>query len=254
LKFLTYFIGVAPPFVILPVVEAYRTKNRLVAYPAIWLLLSQIVSLGVTMPIYWLSLILTGSVHPGPAARRNPIAQAQIEAVIFGIIVGAIIPSIGLIVLDDPFVTAIWQAYPIFIPIAEFLHLLIRPISRFSESGYKALQVFYVAAFALSSSVHISIIWPMIHDFDALKYLLLPSVVSYHQVGDIAAQSFEFLKWDMTISFLSMIVGTFWYATHINDLLQIVMWYLVAVPLFGPGAAVMAVALWRESVISQNKA
>ncbi|TFK42771.1 hypothetical protein BDQ12DRAFT_676778 [Crucibulum laeve] len=248
LNFLTYFIGVGAPFIAIPAVEASRTTgSRFIAYPVVWALLSQTATIGFSTPMYWLVFILTGGLQRFRKRGESLVTQAHAEAIVFGVIIGAAIPSVGMLVLDDPYVTALWQPYPVFVSVAQAAHLFFRPPSSFPQSGYRTIQALYIGAFIISSSVHISTVLPLLPDYDALKNLFLPSVAVLDSSTEMALQTFDFLKWDFVFGFASTIIATMWFATNFKQLLGIIAWYMVAVPVLGPGAAVLGVALWRES-------
>ena len=249
-SFLTYFSANGGPFVILPIVEAYRTgQNRLLAYPLIWGLCSQLFTLGLTSTIYCFVFLLLGGVERGRKSDIRLITQADAEAIVFGVIAGAVIPTAAMVVLQDPYVIAVWQLYPIYVSIAHFLHLQIRPASQYSQSGHRTIQALFIGLFIISSSIHISIVWPMIKDYDTLRELFIPSVTMLDPSTDLALQAFDLLKWDFAFSFVSVAVTSLWFASNLKQFMAIIAWYIVATPTIGFGAAVMGVAVWRDNVL-----
>ena len=248
LAFATYFIGIGAPLIAVPAVEGWRAgRSRFIAYPVIFGVLFQIMTLGLTMPLYWLIFILAGgarsrSLGPGNAS----ISQAAAEAVVFGIIVGGVIPSVGMLVLNDPHVTAMWQPFPIYISLAQYIHLLFRPSSRYPQSGYQTIRGLYIATFIVCSSVHIATIWPILGgDPHALRRVFIPSVTIHPTTIEHAVH--HLLKWDFTIAFASSILITLWLAESNRQLVLLAAWNAFAVPVFGPGAAMMGAFLWREA-------
>jgi hypothetical protein len=249
-SFLTYFLGTGVPFVILPVVEAYRTgQSRLLTYPLIWGLVSQTVSLGVTSTVYCFVFLLLGGVERGRKSSLRLITQADAEAIVFGIIAGAVIPTAAMLVLQDPYVTAIWQIYPVHVYIAHFLHLQIRPASKYYQSGHRTIQALFIGCFIISSSIHISIVWPMMNDYDTLREFFIPSVSMLDPSTDLTLQAFDLLKWDFAFSFVSVAITSLWFASNLKQFMAIIAWYIVAVPTIGFGAAVIGVAIWRDNVL-----
>lgn len=247
-SFLTYAVVNAAPFIILPIVEAHRTgQHPLLTYPLIWGLASQTVSLATASTIYYFAFILFGGVATARKSSLRLIAQAEAEAIVFGIIVGAVIPTAVMLVLQDPYVTAIWQPYPIYVSAAQFLHLQFRPVSRYSQSGYKTIQALFIGCFIISSSIHISIVWPMIND--ALRAFFIPSISMLNPSTDLTLQAFDLLKWDFAFSFISVAVASLWFASGIKQFMLIIAWYIGAIPTIGFGAAVTGVAIWRDNVL-----
>lgn len=247
MDYLAYFVGTGSFLVTIPVVEASRSSGSILAFYLIWGISGQIASLGVTTAVYWLFFALSEGNRHNRVRGSMIISQAHAEAVTFGIVIGVAVPSIGMLILNDPYVTALWQIYPIYIYVAQAAHLFFRPASQHPQSGYRTIQVFYILSFILSSSLHFSTLWPLMNDMESLKTYFLPSLSPITTTS--GAKVLDFLKWDYTFSIISTIMGTLWFAQSLEQILRLCAWYLLALPIFGPGAAVMGVALWRESVL-----
>ncbi|KAF9532362.1 hypothetical protein CPB83DRAFT_807700 [Crepidotus variabilis] len=249
-SFLTYAMGISLPLALIPAVEAYRPgQTKLLKYPMAWLLVSQVVSIGITMPLYWMISVLTNGPRKIRHGTTATYRQADVLALAFGLVVGAVVPSVSMMVLDDPVVTALWQIYPAYVAIAQFIHLQVRPHTQHSHSGYTALQVIYFATLLLSSSVHMSTIWPMLKDIESLKTLLIPTLGSLPSSANAAQFCLNFLKWDVTLAYLSTIIASFWSADSLQQGTIMAFWYVLSIPLLGFGASVMGVALWRNGLL-----
>lgn len=249
-SYLRYAFGIGIPLLLLPTFEAYRPRqSRILRYPAVWFLLSQIITIGGAISIYWFAFIMVGSAQKYRKSSSKLYTQAEAEALVFGLFVGAVIPSVAMLMWDDNQITALWQFYPIYIAIAESIHLFFRPSSRYPQSGFVTLRVLFFAAFILSSSIHISVIWPRINDWDQLKNLLLPSLTPLSSDIAIAFHYLDFLKWDINIGYTSTTLATLWFAENRKQLFAIVLWYAFAVPILGFGAAVTGVVLWRNDFL-----
>lgn len=252
-SFLTYFLGTGGPLILLPIVEAHRTgQNRLLAYPLIWLLGSQSVTMATISTVYCLAFLLSGGVATGRKSSLCLITQADAEAIVFGIVAGAVIPTTAMLVLNDPYVTAIWQPYPVYVSVARFLHLQFRPASQYSQSGYKTIQALFIGCFIISSSIHISIVWPMMNDYDTLTAFFIPSVSAPEPSIDLTLQAFDLLKWDFVLSFVSVAVCSLWFASNIKQFMAIIAWYIGAIPTIGFGAAVMGLAIWCDNILGDG--
>jgi len=164
--------------------------------------------------------------------------------VVFGIVVGAVIPSAGMLALNDPYVTAIWQFFPIYILVAQCTHLLFRPSSRYSHSGHQTIRGLYIATFVLCSSIHIATIWPSIGDLQTVRRVFLPSVAMPQQTMEHKVH--HLLKWDLAVAFISSTLVTFWFASSRKQLASLVAWSVFAIPVFGPGAAMMGAFFWWQ--------
>ncbi|KAF5358073.1 hypothetical protein D9756_001741 [Leucocoprinus leucothites] len=249
ITFLYYFIGVGSIFAVVPAVENYRdNRSAMMAFPVVFGLLSQVLSIGATTPLYYLFFFLSGGRARFDTA--TPITKAHVQAIAFGLMVGAAIPSICMVVMRDPIVTAIWQPYPIFMAAGTLLHLAIKRPNR-AESGFNAIQLFYLISFIVASSLHLANFWPRSTDLEALKNLYIPSLIPLTDAST-PAKAHEFLKWDCTFGLLSMGVAQLWFVSDLIEIPFILFWYLIAVPFFGPGAAVIAVNMWREGQIGDR--
>jgi hypothetical protein len=249
MTFLYYFIGIGAIFAVVPAVENYRANRSVfMAFPVVFGLLSQVLSIGATTPLYYLFYFLSGGRAKFDAA--TPVTKAHAQAIIFGILVGAAIPSACMVVMQDPIVTAIWQPYPLFVAAGTLLHLAIQPPNR-AQSGFNTIQRFYLASFIIATSLHLANYWPRRSDIEALKALYLPSPTPL-TAATAAAQAHEFLKWDCTFGLLSMAIAQLWFVSELIEIPFILFWYFIAVPFFGPGAAVIAVNIWREGQIGDR--
>ena len=241
---LTYTIGIAGPLVLLPIVESSRAgQNTFLAYPVIWGLLTQAATLGVTFPIYWLVFVLTPKKKDGFGGRS--LTQSQAEAIIFSVIVGAVLPSVAMLVMDDFYVTAIWQLYPIYISFAQFLYPQFRSST---QSGYRVMQAIYLGCFMISSSVHIAAVWPILKDVNAVKALLMPSFAPLPISNEVHFYALEFLKWDVLFAYTSSALAMLWFANNAKQVFGIILWSTFAIPLLGFGATVMGIAIWKDGM------
>lgn len=248
LAFLTYTVGIAGPLILLPIVESSRAgQNIFLAYPVIWGLLTQVATLGVTFPIYWLIFVLMAKKKDGFGGRS--LTQSQAEAIIFSVIVGAVIPSVAMLVMDDFYVTALWQPYPIYISFAQFFYLQFRSSSTATGSGYRIMQAIYLGCFMISSSVHIAAVWPILKDVDAVKALLTPSFAPLPISNEVHFHVLEFLKWDILFAYTSSALAMLWFAHNAKQVFCIALWLSFAIPLFGFGATVMGIAIWKDGML-----
>ncbi|KIM49308.1 hypothetical protein M413DRAFT_438494 [Hebeloma cylindrosporum] len=248
LAFLTYTIGITGPLILLPIVESFQAgQNTLLAYPVLWGLLTQGATLGVTFPIYWLVFVLAANKKDGFGGRS--LTQAQAEAIIFSIIVGAAIPSVAMLIMDDFYVTALWQPYPIYISFARFVYLQFRSSSTATQSGYRVMQAIYLGCFMISSSVHIAAVWPILKDVNAVKALLIPSFAPLPISKEVHFHVLEFLKWDVLFAYSSSALAMLWFANNAKQVFGIVLWFIFAIPLLGFGATVMGIAIWKDGML-----
>ncbi|KAF8191411.1 hypothetical protein K438DRAFT_1970412 [Mycena galopus ATCC 62051] len=242
---LTYFLGTSIPLLALPALEAVRSgRPAILALPVVLGLAGQLFTVGATLPLYWLVFILSGAAHAQPApAASTAVSSAHAQAVSFGILVGAGVPSACLLLLVDPQVTALWQLFPLWQFIAQTGHLVVRPAkSGVAANGFGWVQALYVAAFIAGSSLHIG----TLASVPSVRDVFLPSFEARAGVAP-ELKILDFLQWDSFFGFTSTLLATVWFARTTSQALTIALWNVLGSVVVGPGAAIAAVALWRES-------
>ena len=246
---LNYFFTTGSIFYIIPAVEGFRIGRRMgIVFPAVVGLLGQVCSIGATMPLYYLVFFLSGGRARFDSATS--ITKVHAQAILFGLIVGAGIPSIYMVILQNPISTAIWQPFPIYMAVATFLYLTIKRPGH-AESGFDVIQFFYFVSLIGASLFYLVELWFRWSDLEALKALYIPSITPL--VGaPTPVQVHDFLKWDLTFALLSTGIAQLWFVSDVIEIPLILLWYLIAIPLLGPGAAVIAVNMWREGQIGDH--
>ncbi|KAH6918777.1 hypothetical protein BKA70DRAFT_1248232 [Coprinopsis sp. MPI-PUGE-AT-0042] len=275
-SYFTYIVSTASVIILFMGLEASRARrSTLVGYPTLWLLLSQLISVGLAIPLYWLTFFALNNprdMHPRvekkpPSEKKSStpqatssykISQAQAEAVLFGLVVGAAVPSYAMMCFkSDPHFAAIWQIYPIFMAVASGTHLLFRtlgqsktnPESPSAKSGRSLVQTSFMVYFVGSSLLHLAMVWPANGKaglLEGLKALLVPSLTPLAVDTPTALKTVEFLKWDYTLAVTSTMAATLWFARSFTELLAMIVWYAAGTVVEGPCAALAVVFLWRE--------
>jgi len=227
-------------------IEAARAGRSLVlAFPAALGVLYQLRGAGIAFPLFWLALILSGHTRLNRVAAR--IDQAQAEAALFAVLAGFAVPSVLMLTLQDPVVTAFWQFFPLWMWVVRAGHLFFRPSSRYHTSGYWTVQATFIFTFIASAITHISVIWAMKDNFVLLRTLYAPPLLP----GNPATTSLQmaahaFLQWDAAFTLGSSLLGTLWFANDAKEAGLIALWDGIASVVVGLGAAVSGVLLWRE--------
>ncbi|KAJ6488520.1 hypothetical protein C8R47DRAFT_482572 [Mycena vitilis] len=245
---LSYFLGTSLPLLALPALESVRpNRPALLALPVLVGLAGQLFTAGAVLPLYWLLFILSGSARAAPSAS-TPLAAQHTQAVAFGLLIGAGIPSALLLTLRDPHVTALWQLFPLWQFLAQGAHLLVRPARRSgvqpADAGWGWVQALYIGAFVLSSSMHVATLAAA----PSLRAVFLPSIAPRVGVAP-ELKALDLLQWDVIFAFGSTLLATLWFARTTRQLAGILLWNVVGSVVVGPGAAIAAVALWRESYL-----
>lgn len=246
LPFSADFLTSLSPFVALTFVESARSgRSAILAFPATMGLFYQTQGAGTVFPLFWLAFILSGHTRLSPATAR--IDQANAESTLFAVLIGYVVPTVLLLALHDPIVTALWNFFPFVMWLAKISHLFIRPSSRFHTSGYWTVQATFIFTFISSAISHVSVIWLAKDNLVFLKSLYVPPI----SPPDPAKTTIElgvhvFLQWDYIFTMVSGLIGTLWLASNVRQAASVVLWNIVATMVVGPGAAMSGVLIWRE--------
>ncbi|KAG1749087.1 uncharacterized protein EDB91DRAFT_833339 [Suillus paluster] len=238
----------------IPFVEAAREKRSIfLGMPAAVGVLFQLFSFAVIMPVYYVALILSGAAIGSPVkGRATKITQGSAEALLFALVVGYIIPTVCMVVFQDTISTALWQGYPIIMAFAQFLHLIIRPSSRYVKSGYVTIQAMYGLIFVTSAILHIYYTWPLFFDIQQFQKVLVPQLALSRHPLSLAEGVAAVIQWDAVFGVGSTLLVTFWFAQGMKEVALLFLWHALVSVAFGPGAAIAGVLSFREARINSQ--
>ncbi|CAA7267945.1 unnamed protein product [Cyclocybe aegerita] len=222
IPFIQYFVGVGIPYALFSVLEGHRkNQTRILSYPVIWLLLTQFVSYGATYPVYCLLFVMTGGVTKTHKHDASSSSRAQAESFGFGIFMGGVIPSCAMFIVDEPFMTYIWQCYPAFIALAQAAYLRFRESAN-SRSGYSTIRALHILVFLTAASSHILILCPYKgHTKDLIKYFV-PSTTPPSSSTSIDFAVLHFLKWGFVLGYTAFALAMFWYVETVQEFIAVV--------------------------------
>ncbi|PBK73155.1 hypothetical protein ARMSODRAFT_972660 [Armillaria solidipes] len=234
MPFLVYFIGtLAPVAVLFQSFESARKGRRFTT---------------TVMPFYWVYQILSGNLERQKGGRMT---QAQAEAAVFGLFIGWTIPSIATVAMQDPGITGLWQFAPVIDFIAGSIHLLFRPSTVHSQSGFRTVQATYIGAFLVASSLHLSALSKFTSLDDALA-CFLPASYAIAPTEGVLWHTANLFQWDFAVGVGCCLLGSLWFARSVSQVLGLAVWIVVGSVAVGPGAAFTAIALWREARLSES--
>ncbi|KAK7035748.1 uracil-DNA glycosylase [Favolaschia claudopus] len=249
-SYLVYFFNTSLPLVAVPALEAMRSgRPSALALPFLLGLGGQLFTIGATIPLYWCLFIVTGAAGAAPkASKPTQITAAHAQAAIFGIFIGGLVTTVCLLWLEDPYVTALWQIFPVLQLVAEKAHLFVRPARNSgAASGFRWIQALYILAFVAASSTHVSALATMSSWQDFFLPSLAPRIGAASEL-----KALDMLQWDITFAFASTMLATLWFGRNARQVVTILLWNIIGSILVGPGAAITAVALWRESYLHSD--
>lgn len=240
----------------IPFVEAAREKRSIfLRMPAVVGVLFQLFSFAVVIPIYYVALILSGAAISNPVkGRATKITQGNAEALLFALIAGYIIPTVCMVVFQDVTPTALWQGYPIIMSLAQFVYLVIRPSSRYVESGYATIQAMYGFIFVTSAIFHIYYTWPLFFDTQQFQKVLVPQLALSKRPLSLPEGAAAVIQWDAAFGIGSTLLVTFWFARDVKEMVLLFLWHVLSSVAFGPGAAIAGVLLFREARLNSRTA
>ncbi len=231
--------------VALTFVEAARSgRSTVLALPVLMGLFYQNISSGITFPLFWLALILSGHTRLDRVSAR--IDQAKAEAVLFAVLAGFALPSALMFVFQDPILTAAWQFFPLWMWVAQAAFIFIRPSSHHYTSGYWTVQTTFILTFIISAVSHIAVILST-KELELLRNLYVPPIVPPDPATTtLPLATHVTLQWDAVFTLGSGLLGTLWFAHNAKQATLIALWNVIATIVVGPGAAVSGVLFWRE--------
>ncbi|KDR68788.1 hypothetical protein GALMADRAFT_256637 [Galerina marginata CBS 339.88] len=272
-EFLTYLIGTGLPCILVTWIESYRYREKqhwLLSYPTFWLLMTQLATIGMTFPVFWLLLIISrrnGSRRGDPAQTlSSAVGYTEAQALAFGLVFGAVAPSIAMVVTNDHHATFVWQAYPVYVSSLRAFYARYAPTKTPSvvegerknsatreahAQGRTTLRAVYIGTFLLSTFMHMRAVWPPLlqNGLEGITSFLIPSGAPASD-ADIhpSITALNFLKWDYAIGYFAFALGLLWSARSMRQITAMLIWYVVGVPVLGMGGATMAVLCWRDGI------
>lgn len=159
-----------------------------------------------------------------------------------------------MLVMDNPYYTAFWPPFPLWMSIAQLSHLFFRPSSRYPESGYRTIQATYNLLFLFSAIPHIYFVGIVIiaGDYSRFKRLYLPSLAVPDVSSAVQAVVLDVIQWDLIFVFGSTILASLWTTKSFKQFFGMIVWYVVAGVAFGPGAAIAGAFVWREKMLNAS--
>ncbi|KAF8907698.1 hypothetical protein CPB84DRAFT_272556 [Gymnopilus junonius] len=227
--------------------------------------MTQTIAFGMTFPLYWLLLVMSRSSRGSNGAPEKPIAslitRGEAQGLALGLALGAVLPSAALIIMKDTYATWLWQPYPIFVAIIRAVYSRIvtptkakakatspeekenvrKPASKATtgESGsLEIIRTIFLFTFLLSSYIHIRAVWPRVWNGDlSTLYDLLVLTKAPPSDAHPSIQALSFFKWDYALSYSAFSLGLLWSARSFEEVLGMVLCYVVLTPVLGTGAA-----------------
>ncbi|KAK1625517.1 hypothetical protein BDP81DRAFT_356055 [Colletotrichum phormii] len=268
-------------------VEGLRAGNRgrLVSCTTSWGMLWQLMTIGATLPLYFLTYLYTSPIPESPTtdalAAAISIDSVQARAVIGSLTFGAFLPTL-LAALPCPSIItsrtqeillAVWQAFPLWSGVAQFIFAqLIGALGVVSEAAkarpqtkindFRRIYTYTLSVVAVTSYGVIGYVfwkadWASEPVIEAMMQILRPTS-PWSQVKMVSLERgiLDLLQWDTYCASLATWswIAYLAYETKgvgqvVMDLGKLVMWSAVV----GPGGAALAV-IWGRDIEAVKKA
>src|ERR1700761_5615649 len=198
--FMGHLLAQFPSFLMMPIIEALRHgRPRALGFPLALGLIYQNFGAALIFPLYWIIFVLAG----GPLSLQGPasiIPQDLAEGALAGLLAGYILPTAVMFSTANPYVIAVWQLFPLWIWLIQFIWLAIRPfiLGPASPSGYKVVQAIYVLNFLASAISHLTIVLSNLYHPAVLGDFFFPPISASRPSANalLAVGATQFLQWD----------------------------------------------------------
>ena len=151
-----------------------------------------------------------------------------------------------MLVLDNPYATAFWQLFPLWMFFIERVYLAIRPSSQ--DSGYRTVQTMHATLFLIAVTAHFYFISPMLlaGDYAKTRALFIPSLNATPKSAPAEVGALHVIQWDMIFVCVSTLLTFLWTAKSVGHFFGILFWSAIGGGVLGPGATFAAISAWRE--------
>ncbi|KZO92361.1 hypothetical protein CALVIDRAFT_540996 [Calocera viscosa TUFC12733] len=248
--------------------EAERPSASIwVKYPVVWGFAYQNLGAGIVCPLYFLLLLVTSKPQAAAPSHRG-------EAAFVGIILGYILPTVAMFLLEDYRWTTAWQFFPIFIGVFRDGWALIRPPAPGEDAGLGDFWARMTQGLGviIGTSVHIlalceaaeldmgySRMWTA-YARTFLPVLPVPSP-TVDAEGYLWHTVANFLKWDWIFIFGTTYVAALLAISQTRtarartELSQIFTWFLSlgVFILMGPAALLAGTWMWRDDILWEER-
>lgn len=233
-----YFTWTHASTVLIPMVEAKRPGALFpLTFPLVWWQVYQFLSMGATMPWYFLFFVVSQFIQSFWKKGRDGsgrISGIDAESIVVAFVIGDILPFIGMFCFDSVWLTGMWQLFPLIMGVVQTAYIPLRKAvsSRRGDYGLKLLEGFNYSVFVVSAIGHWAYIFPLLKPFT--KSLTTREAVEY------------LLKWDIIFGYGANLLGSMWFAESFQDVVGLGLWNIIGTLAVGPGAVLAATSIWRE--------
>ncbi|KAH7341825.1 hypothetical protein B0J17DRAFT_648115 [Rhizoctonia solani] len=253
-KWFSEFYATFGPSAILPFIEMRRAGYRVSVVLVSMLVLGtlyQILSGAVILPLWWTIHLLSSG--------RNAISlhPHYVEGTFIGYLLGYLLVSTVLVTSQTIAANVVWQIFPASIITIQSLYLSYQRYAHGDapECSYEVLQLIHITNFCWSTITHAYTAFQILGSdapLISLKHAYHPTFSpSFLPPSTSAAQ--RFLKWDIIFITGTTLFAGLWLMRGIRPRLLAIGWFAVGTLLFGGGAALSGIWIWREKVLEEDR-
>ncbi|EJD42644.1 hypothetical protein AURDEDRAFT_114913 [Auricularia subglabra TFB-10046 SS5] len=234
-QFTLHFLAGVAPVALAYIIEGSRTDSASSVRPLLVGIAYQFASAAGTIPLGWLALVLSSAGRSDRA--RKPLTRAQAEAAFIGVMVGCVVPTAAMLLLQDEYVTAYWQIFPVYVWIVQHLWLAIRRGNSAPEPGLSVVRAALLTVAAISALPHLRLLYHNRSPSAFIKWWPSFSVPDSATTTLYTAAA-HLLKWDAIVWYTSSIVAAAFLVDSPSEAFAMLAQAPALSAIIGPGAVV----------------
>ncbi|KAF8507662.1 hypothetical protein JB92DRAFT_2958609 [Gautieria morchelliformis] len=253
--YFNYFNVAFTPLYLMIQVEASRMHvPRVLSLPLITGILLLLFTAGPIIPLYCLAFVLTGAAsaqNSDNATTAFAINRNHAEAIAFAVVVGYVIPTIGLAAFMDLPTLLIWFGFHPWMSLLKAVWRGARADT--SQVDIAIVKRLYAITFVVTSIAHICAVLERRHDLEVLRSFFLPPLSNLQPKATVSPTwVMELFQWDALLSIVAVMMATLWFAKDAKELSRLLIWHVTATMTVGPSASICGAFLWRETCLARK--
>ncbi|CAE6424904.1 unnamed protein product [Rhizoctonia solani] len=253
-KFFHEFYATFGPSAIMPFIEMRRAGYRVSVVLISMLVLGilyQILSGAVILPLWWTIHLLSSG------RKATSLHPHYVEGTFIGYLLGYLLVSIILVTSPTIAANVLWQIFPASIIVIQSIYLVYQRYIHGDapECSYEVLQLIHITNFCWSAITHVYTAFQVLGSdapLTSLKHAYHPTF-SPSSLSPPTSTAQRFLKWDIIFITGTTLFAGLWLIRGIRSRLLAIGWFVVGTMLFGGGAALSGIWVWREKVLEEDR-
>jgi len=247
LEFFTYVNIIIVPLYLMFINNANRIRPlpKVISYPWVNGLATLAFLASAFLPLYSIVFILGGAAHavqPSGARRYDYAVNKRVaESIIFAFLIGYVIPTTNFHLNPTPTTYTWWFWFHPYQSALRMFYQWVMP--KTNEIDTKLMKRMWAVFFVMSGLTHLYFL--IVKGPIGLVMMLRPPLISLSSVPS-PTWILDLFQWDWTITWVSPTLLLYTIVEGRKEWVNLLMWMIIGIPLFGPGGFFSAVMLWRE--------